>query len=60
MHLTLALDRYDRHFPFFDGTVQAPDGFKLRAAGWTVTSAGRQRRSSRGMLAGKYDVAECR
>ena len=24
--LTLAIERYDRHFPFFDGTVKAPDG----------------------------------
>ena len=26
---TLALDRYDRHFPFFDGTVEVPDGLNL-------------------------------
>jgi 4,5-dihydroxyphthalate decarboxylase len=29
--ITIALDRYDRHFPFFDGTVKAPDGFSYRA-----------------------------
>ena len=28
--LTLAIERYDRHFPFFDGTVAAPDGYKLK------------------------------
>ena len=27
--LSLALDRYDRHFPFFDGTVSAPKGVAL-------------------------------
>ena len=29
--ITIALDRYDRHFPFFDGTVKAPEGFTYRA-----------------------------
>jgi 4,5-dihydroxyphthalate decarboxylase len=29
--ITIALDRYDRHFPFFDGTVKAPEGFSYRA-----------------------------
>jgi 4,5-dihydroxyphthalate decarboxylase len=29
--ITLAFDRYDRHFPFFDGTVKAPDGFSYKA-----------------------------
>src|SRR4051812_36723489 len=29
--ITIALDRYDRHFPFFDGTVKAPDGFRYKA-----------------------------
>ena len=27
---TLAMDRYDRHVPFFDGTVKAPGGFRYR------------------------------
>jgi 4,5-dihydroxyphthalate decarboxylase len=30
-HITLAFDRYDRHIPFFDGTVSAPDGFSYKA-----------------------------
>lgn len=30
-HITLAFDRYDRHFPFFDGTVTAPDGYSYKA-----------------------------
>ena len=29
--ITIAMDRYDRHFPFFDGTVQAPEGFTYKA-----------------------------
>ena len=29
--ITIALDRYDRHFPFFDGTVTAPEGIRYRA-----------------------------
>ena len=29
--ITIAMDRYDRHFPFFDGTVKAPEGFAYRA-----------------------------
>ena len=28
---TMALDRYDRHFPFFDDTVKAPAGFHYQA-----------------------------
>jgi 4,5-dihydroxyphthalate decarboxylase len=30
MELTIALDRYDRHVPFFAGTARAPEGFSLR------------------------------
>ena len=30
MELSLALDRYDRHFPFFDGTVTPPPGVTLK------------------------------
>ena len=28
--LTIALERYDRHFPFFDGTVTLPPGLDLK------------------------------
>ncbi|MQA67060.1 MAG: 4,5-dihydroxyphthalate decarboxylase [Alphaproteobacteria bacterium] len=31
LKLTLALDRYDRHFPFFDETVQVPENIELEA-----------------------------
>jgi 4,5-dihydroxyphthalate decarboxylase len=30
MELSLALNRYDRHVPFFMGTVDAPDGISVR------------------------------
>lgn len=29
LRLKIALDRYDRHFPFFDGTVPVPEGLAL-------------------------------
>jgi 4,5-dihydroxyphthalate decarboxylase len=29
--ISIAFDRYDRHFPFFDGTVKAPAGFTYKA-----------------------------
>jgi 4,5-dihydroxyphthalate decarboxylase len=59
VELTLALDRYDRHVPFFDGTVRQPEGFALKAL-----QVGQPRPlvdgvdRHGGMLQGKYDVAE--
>jgi 4,5-dihydroxyphthalate decarboxylase len=57
--LTIALERYDRHIPFFDGTVRRLPGFALKPlqVGQThalVHGVGRHE----GMLEGKYDVAE--
>ena len=59
MELTIALDRYDRHMPFFDGTVRQPDGFTLKAlqVGQSRSLAGGFDRHG-GMLQGKYDIAE--
>lgn len=59
MELTIALDRYDRHMPFFDGTVPHPDGFKLKAlqVGQSHPLAGGVDRHG-GMLEGRYDIAE--
>ena len=31
MNLTIALERYDRHFPFFTGDVKVPAGTSYRA-----------------------------
>ena len=30
MELTIALNRYDRHVPFFNGTIDPPDGITLK------------------------------
>lgn len=56
----LALDRYDRHFPFFDGTVTLPQGFDL-----TVLQVGQesnlrdgQHRHTRMLKKGDFDAAE--
>jgi 4,5-dihydroxyphthalate decarboxylase len=59
MKLTLALDRYDRHFPFFDGTVQQPDGVELevRQVGQSATLRDGADRHGR-MLKGEFDIAE--
>lgn len=59
MQLTIALERYDRHFPFFDGTVQPPKGIEL-----TVKQVGQSHGARDGtdrhgrMLKGEFDVAE--
>lgn len=58
--LTIALERYDRHMPFFDGTVKAPDGVTLKAlqvgqSGTLRDGIGRHER----MIHNKeFDVAE--
>ncbi len=59
MELTIALERYDRHMPFFDGTVRQPKGFKLNAlqVGQSRPLIGGVDRHG-GMLHGKYDIAE--
>ncbi len=31
LEISIAFDRYDRHFPFFDGTVKAPPGLRYKA-----------------------------
>ena len=45
--LSVAIERYDRHFPFFDGTVKAPDGYKLKVFQVGQSRAARRRRSPR-------------
>ncbi len=56
--LTMALEHYDRHIPFFDGSV-APEGVDLTVYDVGQSKAGRhgERRHER-MLAGEWDVAE--
>jgi 4,5-dihydroxyphthalate decarboxylase len=60
LELTLALDRYDRHFPFFDGTVSPPPGVE-----WTVLQVGQSatlrdgnKRHERMLHAHEFDVCE--
>lgn len=59
LKLTLAIERYDRHFPFYDGTVPVPDGIDLKVlqVGQSVTLRDGTDRHAR-MLKGDYDIAE--
>lgn len=59
MELTIALERYDRHFPFFDGTVTPPKGVTLKAlqVGQTEPLRDGVSRHER-MLKGEFDLAE--
>jgi 4,5-dihydroxyphthalate decarboxylase len=56
--LTIALEHYDRHVPFFEGTV-APEGVDLTVLNVGQSAPGRHglRRHER-MLAGEFDVGE--
>jgi len=58
--LRMALDRYDRHFPFFDGTVKAPPGVSLTAfqVGQTVQLRDGEYRHERMLHDGEFEVAE--
>jgi 4,5-dihydroxyphthalate decarboxylase len=58
--LKLALDRYDRHFPFFDGTVKAPDGVGLNVlqVGQTVQLRDGEDRHERMIHDKEFDICE--
>lgn len=58
--ITLALDRYDRHFPFFDGTVDFPADLDLRVLQVGPASALRDggERHERMLRDGEFDAAE--
>lgn len=58
--LSLALDRYDRHFPFFDGTVKAPSGVRLQVfqVGQTVVLRDGEDRHERMIHGGEFDICE--
>jgi 4,5-dihydroxyphthalate decarboxylase len=59
MQLTIALERYDRHFPFFDGTVKPPKGIELKTMQVGQSSVARDGIDRHGrMLKGEFDVAE--
>jgi 4,5-dihydroxyphthalate decarboxylase len=57
--LTIGMERYDRHFPFYDGTVPVPDGIDLKVlqVGQSVTLRDGTARHRR-MLNGEFDVGE--
>jgi 4,5-dihydroxyphthalate decarboxylase len=59
LRVTMAIDRYDRHFPFFDKTVTPPDGVDLETlqVGQGQNLRDGNDRHER-MMAGEFDVAE--
>ena len=59
MQLSIALERYDRHFPFFDGTVKPPNGLTLKVFQVGQSAPARDGMDRHGrMLKGEFDVAE--
>lgn len=60
MSLSLALDRYDRHFPFFDGTLSVPSDLSLSVfqAGETTELRDGGHRHKRMLQDGEFDAAE--
>jgi 4,5-dihydroxyphthalate decarboxylase len=58
--IDLAIDRYDRHMPFFDGTVNLPDNPKIRVlqVGQTTTLRDGTDRHERMLQDGAFDAAE--
>ncbi len=60
LDITIALDRYDRHFPFFDGTVRAPEGLRYTALQVGQSEPLRDGGDRHGQMirSGAFDVAE--
>lgn len=58
--LTLAIERYDRHFPFFDGTVKVPEGIDMKVfqTGQSANLRDGKGRHERMLHQGEFDVAE--
>jgi 4,5-dihydroxyphthalate decarboxylase len=58
--LSIAIDRYDRHFPFFDGTVTPPPGMALKVlqVGQTVVLRDGEFRHERMINDKEFDVCE--
>lgn len=58
--VSLAIDRYDRHFPFFDGTVTTDNGLELNVLQVGETTALRDgaHRHKRMLQDGEFDAAE--
>ncbi len=60
LNITIAMDRYDRHFPFFDGTVRAPSGLSYTALQVGQSDVLRDGTDRHGEMIHnrRYDVAE--
>ncbi|MEX0603565.1 MAG: ABC transporter substrate-binding protein [Marinobacter sp.] len=60
LNLTLAIERYDRHFPFFDNTLQLPEGLNLTVyqTGQSAPLRDGKGRHERMLHGGDFDVAE--
>ena len=58
--ISLAIDRYDRHLPFFDGTLDIPDSFSLTVlqAGETSSQRDGAHRHKRMLQDSEFDAAE--
>ena len=60
LNLSIALERYDRHMPFFDGTVRPPAGVRLEV--FQVGQSGPLRdggdRHRRMLYGNEFDIAE--
>ena len=58
--LTIALERYDRHFPFFDQTVKLPEGheFNVLQVGQSVTLRDGTARHKRMLDDKEFDICE--
>jgi hypothetical protein len=60
LSLTIALERYDRHVPFFMRTVQVPSGLMLRPleVGMSHPCRDGMRRHERFLQNNEFDIAE--
>lgn len=60
LSLSIALERYDRHFPFFDQTVTPPEGVDLKVlqVGQSARIRDGEDRHGRMIHDGEFDVAE--
>jgi len=60
LKLTIALDRYDRHFPFFDRTVKSPVGIELEVlqVGQSATLRDGKERHERMLHQLEFDICE--
>jgi 4,5-dihydroxyphthalate decarboxylase len=58
--LTIAIERYDRYLPFYDGTVRPPDGITLdiRQVGATTQLRDGKDRNRRMLIDGEFDLCE--